>query len=86
MPLINGYLNADNDFMDVSMPTARWRASSAIHLDTLREGEGSQKIFDFRDKLEEVLTGGDGSEVSSTGGATASTVAMWTSSWDIKRR
>ena len=40
-------------------------------LDTLREEEGSQKIFDFRDKLEEVLTGGDGSEVLTlTGGAT----------------
>ena len=25
-------------------------------LDTLREEEGSQKIFDFRDKLEEVFT------------------------------
>ena len=34
-------------------------------LDTLREEEGSQKIFDFRDKLEEVLTGGDGSEAVS---------------------
>ena len=40
-------------------------------LDTLREEEGSQKIFDFRDKLEELFTIGDGSEVLTlTGGAT----------------
>ena len=40
-------------------------------LDTLREEEGSEKIFDFRDKLEEVFTTGDGPEVLTlTGGAT----------------
>ena len=40
-------------------------------LDTLREEEGSQKIFDFRDKLEEVFTTDEGSEVLTlTGGAT----------------
>ena len=40
-------------------------------LDTLREEEGTDKIFDFRDKLEEVFTTGDGPEVLTlTGGAT----------------
>ena len=40
-------------------------------LDTLREEEGSQKIFDFRDKLEEVFLVDDGPEVLTlTGGAT----------------
>ena len=40
-------------------------------LDTLREEEDSQKIFDFRDKLEEVFTTDEGSEVLTlTGGAT----------------
>ena len=40
-------------------------------LDTLREEEGTEKIFDFRDKLEEVFTTGDGPEVLTlTGGAT----------------
>lgn len=40
-------------------------------LDTLREDEGSQKIFDFRDKLEETLTAGDGPEAFTLiGGAT----------------
>ena len=40
-------------------------------LNTLREEEGSQKIFDFRDKLEEVFATDEGSEVLTlTGGAT----------------
>ena len=34
-------------------------------LDTLREEEGTEKIFDFRDKLEEVFTTGDGPEAVS---------------------
>src|SRR5699024_2810670 len=39
--------------------------------DTLREEEGSQKIFDFRDQLEGVFTTDEGSEVLTlTGGAT----------------
>ena len=71
VPLINGYLNADNDFMDDLHADGAVAGFFCYPLDTLREEEGSQKIFDFRDKLEEVLTGGDGSEVLTlTGGAT----------------
>ena len=71
VPLINGYLNADNDFMDALHADGAVAGFFCYPLDTLREEEGSQKIFDFRDKLEEVLTGGDGSEVLTlTGGAT----------------
>ena len=71
VPLINGYLNADNDFMDELHGDGAVAGFFCYPLDTLREEEGSQKIFDFRDKLEEVLTGGDGSEVLTlTGGAT----------------
>ena len=71
VPLINGYLNADNDFMDDLHANGAVAGFFCYPLDTLREEEGSQKIFDFRDKLEEVLTGGDGSEVLTlTGGAT----------------
>ena len=71
VPLINGYLNADNDFMDDFHADGAVAGFFCYPLDTLREEEGSQKIFDFRDKLEEVLTGGDGSEVLTlTGGAT----------------
>ena len=71
VPLINGYLNADNDFMDDLHADGAVAGFFCYPLDTLREEEGGQKIFDFRDKLEEVLTGGDGSEVLTlTGGAT----------------
>ena len=71
VPLINGYLNADNDFMDDLHADGAVAGFFCYPLDTLREGEGTQKIFDFRDKLEEVLTTGDGAKVLTlTGGAT----------------
>ena len=71
VPLINGYLNADNDFMDELHGDGAVAGFFCYPLDTLREKEGTQKIFDFRDKLEEVLTTGDGPEVLTlTGGAT----------------
>lgn len=70
-PLVNGYLNADNDFMDDLHANGTVAGFFCYPLDTLREKEGSQKIFDFRDKLEEALIAGDGPEVLTlTGGAT----------------
>ena len=69
--LINGYLNADNDFMDDLHADGAVGGFLCYPLDTLREEKGSQKIFDFRDKLEEMLTAGDEPEVLTlTGGAT----------------
>ena len=71
VPLINGYLNADNDFMDDLHADGAVAGFFCYPQDTLREEEGSEKIFDFRDKLEEVFTTGDGPEVLTlTGGAT----------------
>ena len=71
VPLINGYLNADNDFMDDLHADGTVAGFFCYPLDTLREEEGSQKIFDFRDKLEELFTTGNGPEVLTlTGGAT----------------
>ena len=71
VPLINGYLNADNDFMDDLHADGAVAGFFCYPLDTLREEEGSQKIFDFRDKLEEVFATDEGSEVLTlTGGAT----------------
>ena len=71
VPLINGYLNADNDFMDDLHADGAVAGFFCYPLDTLREEEGSQRIFDFRDKLEELFTAEDGSEVLTlTGGAT----------------
>ena len=70
-PLVNGYLNADNDFVDDLHADGAAAGFICYPLDTLREEEGSQKIFDFRDRLEEALTAGDGPEaLTLTGGAT----------------
>ena len=69
--LINNYLNADNDFMDNLHADGAVAGFLFYPLETLREEEGTQKIFDFRDKLEEALTAGDGPDVLTlTGGAT----------------
>ena len=71
VPLINGYLNGDNDFMDALHADGAAAGFLCYPLDTLREEEGSEKIFDFRDRLEEALAAGDGPEILTlTGGAT----------------
>ena len=71
VPLINGYLDADNDLMDALHADGAVAGFFCYPLDTLREEEGTDKIFDFRDKLEEVFTTGDGPEILTlTGGAT----------------
>ncbi len=70
-PLINGYLNAGNDFIDELHADSVVAGFFCYPLDTLREEEGSQKIFNFRDKLEEALTAGDAPETPALiGGAT----------------
>ena len=69
--LINGYLNNDNDYMDDLHADGAVAGFFCYPLDTLREEEGSQKIFDFRDQLEGVFTTDEGMEVLTlTGGAT----------------
>ena len=69
--LINGYLNNDNDYMDDLHADGAVAGFFCYPLDTLREEEGSQKIFDFRDQLEEVFTTNEGTEVLTlTGGST----------------
>lgn len=55
-PLINGYLNADSDYMDMLHADGAVAGFLCYPLETLREAKGSEKIFDFRDKLEEKLT------------------------------
>ena len=71
VPLINGYLDADNDFMDALHADGAVAGFFCYPLDTLREEEGTDKIFDFRDKLEEAFITGDGPEILTlTGGAT----------------
>ena len=71
VPLINGYLDADNDFMDALHADGAVAGFFCYPLDTLREEEGTDKIFDFRDRLEDALAAGDGPEILTlTDGAT----------------
>ncbi len=71
VPLINGYLNADNDFMDELHADGAVAGFFCYPLDALREEKGTEKIFDFRDRLEKALTTDEGSEVLTLiGGAT----------------
>ena len=48
-------MSGDNDFMDELHADGTVAGFFCYPLDTLREEEGSDKIFDFRDKLEEIL-------------------------------
>lgn len=65
------YLNNENEYIDDLQADGAVAGFFCYSLDTLREEEGSQKIFDFRDKLEEALAAGDGPEMLTlTGGAT----------------
>ena len=69
--LINDYMSSDNDFMDDLHADGAAAGFLCYPLDTLREAEGSQKIFDFRDKLEEYLSSACGPDVLTlVGGAT----------------
>lgn len=68
-PLLNGYLNGENEFADELEADGAVAGFFCYPLDGF--GGESQKIFDFRDRLEEALTAGDGAEqVTLTGGAT----------------
>ena len=70
-PLVNGYLSADNGCVDDLHADGAVAGFLCYPLDTLREEEGSRKIFDFRDRLEEALAAADGPEaLTLIGGAT----------------
>ena len=86
VPLINGYLNADNDFMDDLHADGAVAGFFCYPLDTLREEEGSEKIFAFRDKLEEVFITGDGPEILTLTGGAAGLFCGYVDfiAWDIR--
>ena len=86
VPLINDYLNADNDFMDDLHADGAVAGFFCYPLDTLREEEGSEKIFAFRDKLEEVFITGDGPEVLTLTGGAAGLFCGYVDfiAWDIR--
>ena len=70
-PLIKGYLNDDNDFIEELHANGAVAGFFCYPLDTLSGQEGSDKIFDFRDRLEQALTATAYPEVITlTGGAT----------------
>ena len=62
VPLVNGYLNADNDFMNEFHADGEVAGFISYSLYIQRDEKDSDKIFDFRGKLEEVLTDGDSSD------------------------
>jgi hypothetical protein len=70
VPLINGYLNGDNYYMDELQADGTVAGFFCYPLDTLREEKRSDKIFAFRDRLEEYLTERCGDALTITGGAT----------------
>ena len=86
VPLINRYLNADNDFMDDLHADGAVAGFFCYPLDTLREEEGSEKIFDFRDRLEEVFTTGNGPEILTLTGGAAGLFCGYVDfiAWDIR--
>ena len=55
LALINGYFNDDDFYMDELHADGIVAGFICYPLDTLREEDGSEKIFAFRDKLEESL-------------------------------
>lgn len=71
LDLLNCYLHADNRFMDDLQADGAVGGFLCYPLAGLQEEEGSQKIFDLRDRLEEKLTEGEGEKaVTLIGGAT----------------
>lgn len=70
-PIVNSYFAANNWYMDELHADGIVAGFFCYPLDTLKEEEGSQKIFDFRDKIEEFFTAGNGVEyLTIIGGAT----------------
>ena len=70
-PFINDYMSAESGCMDDFHADGAVAGFFCYPLDTLRDENGSQKIFDFREKLESALLADAGEDaVTLTGGAT----------------
>ena len=84
--LINGYFNYDDDFVDELHVDGSVAGFLCYPLETLKEEEGSQKIFDFRDRLETWLMEECGEDVLTLiGGATGVNVGYVDFiAWDIE--
>ncbi len=83
---INDYMNAENDYMDDLHADGAVAGFFCYPLDTLREGKGSDKIFNFRDKLESTLLENAGEDaITLLGGATGLYCAYVDFiAWDLK--
>lgn len=71
LPLINGYLKNENDYMDALHANGVTAGFLCYPLDGFAGEDRSDKIFDFRDRLEAALNENAGTEaLTLTGGAT----------------
>ncbi len=87
VPLINGYLNADNDFMDDLHADGAVAGFFCYPLDTLREEEAVRKFSTSGTNWRKCSPAGMVRKCSlSPAGLPASTVAMWTSSPGTSKR
>lgn len=69
--LINDYLGGETDFTDALLDDGAVAGFFIYPLDGFFGEDQSERIFDFRDRLEEALSKGDGPELATlTGGAT----------------
>lgn len=69
--LINDYLGGETDFTDALLDDDAVAGFFIYPLDGFFGEDQSERIFDFRDRLEEALSKGDGPELATlTGGAT----------------
>lgn len=71
LAIISEYMGAETDFVGDLFADGAVAGSIYYPLETLREDDGSQKIFDFRDRLESMLLTDAGNDaITLTGGAT----------------
>ena len=85
-PFINDYMSAESGCMDDFHADGAVAGFFCYPLDTLRDENGSQKIFDFREKLESVLLADAGEDaVTLTGGATGLYCGyVYFIAWDLR--
>lgn len=84
--LINDYLGGETDFSDELLDDGAVAGFFIYPLDSFLGEDQSRRIFDFRDRLEEALSEGDGPELATlTGGATGTRCGYVDFiAWDIR--
>lgn len=84
--LVNDYLGGETDFSDELLDDGAVAGFFIYPLDGFFGEDQSKRIFDFRDRLEEALSEGDGPEIATlTGGATGTRYGYVDFiAWDIR--